>query len=139
MLPNSPNPFGPSFTPLPGKPLGKGKAIPLIPIGKVIRIEARQTATLSYRSSANKLSDNALTPSTSNSLDLTANPPVVLLTGSDIVQLSNGAGTIIKQAWSPVTDANGLVGTTAWNARMEIFPPFAAGSSGTDPDYIAKP
>jgi hypothetical protein len=74
---------------LPGKALpGKGKVIPVIPIGKVIRIEAKQTGTLSYRSSANKLPDNTLTPSTSNSLDLTANPPVVLLTGSDIVQLT---------------------------------------------------
>jgi len=91
MPPDPPKPYGPSPTPLPGKTAtgpGKVKVIPVIPIGKVIRIEARQTGTLSVKSSAQKLPDNTLTPSTSNSQDLTANPPVVLLTGSDILQLT---------------------------------------------------
>ena len=51
---------------------------------------------------------------------------------------SKGAGTKIKQAWAPFKDANGVVGTMAWNANMEIFDPYATEKTNEPKKFITK-
>jgi outer membrane protein OmpA-like peptidoglycan-associated protein len=51
---------------------------------------------------------------------------------------SKGAGTKIKQPWTPFKDGNGVVGTMAWNALMEIFDPYATEKTNEDKVFIAK-
>jgi outer membrane protein OmpA-like peptidoglycan-associated protein len=51
---------------------------------------------------------------------------------------SKGAGTKIKQPWASFKDSNGVVGTKAWNALLEIFDPYATEKTNEDHVFIAK-